>query len=65
MPLGMPLVKFVLEEQRKFPKASGNFTDLLADLARAAKLMSREVNKAGLINIIGTTGYINIQEEEV
>lgn len=65
MPLGTTLTKFVLEEQRKFPKASGNFTDLLADLARAAKLMSREVNKAGLINIIGTTGYINIQEEEV
>lgn len=65
MPLGMPLVKFVLEEQRKFPCATGSFTDLLADLARAAKLMSREVNKAGLINILGTTGYINIQEEEV
>jgi fructose-1,6-bisphosphatase I len=61
----MTLTKFILEEQRRFPKASGNFTDLLADLARAAKLMSREVNKAGLINIIGTTGYSNVQGEDV
>jgi fructose-1,6-bisphosphatase I len=65
MPTGITLTKFVLEEQRKHPEASGNFTDLLADLARAAKLMSREVNKAGLINILGATGYSNVQGEEV
>ncbi|MFQ5330438.1 MAG: class 1 fructose-bisphosphatase [Thermodesulfobacteriota bacterium] len=65
MPLGMTLTKFVLQEQRKHPEASGNFTDLLADLARAAKLMSREVNKAGLINILGAAGYSNVQGEEV
>ncbi|MCP3678412.1 MAG: class 1 fructose-bisphosphatase [Deltaproteobacteria bacterium] len=65
MSLGMTLTKFVLQEQRNHPDASGNFTDLLADLARAAKLMSREVNKAGLINILGTAGYANVQGEEV
>jgi len=65
MSLGMTLTKFVLEQQRNHPDASGRFTGLLADLARAAKLMSREVNKAGLINILGAAGYSNVQGEEV
>ncbi len=65
MPIGMTLMKFILEEQRKFPNASGNFTGLISDLAIAAKVISREVNKAGLINILGATGYSNVQGEEV
>ena len=62
---GMPLTRFLLEEQRQYPKSTGNFTGLFSDLVVAAKIISRDVNKAGLINILGTTGYENVQGEVV
>ncbi len=65
MRIGMPLTKFLLEEQRLYPKSTGNFTSLFSDLVVAAKIISREVNKAGLINIIGSADYTNVQGEEV
>ena len=61
----MTLTKFLLEEQRKFPASSGNFTALFSDLAVAGKLISREVNRGGLIDILGKTGRKNVQGEEV
>ncbi|MBI5827620.1 MAG: class 1 fructose-bisphosphatase [Deltaproteobacteria bacterium] len=65
MPIGMTLTKFLLEEQRKYPGSSGNFTGLFSDLVVAAKVISREVNRAGLIDILGATGSKNIHGEEV
>lgn len=65
MSIGMTLTKFLLEEQRKHPNSSGNFTSLFSDLVVAAKVISREVNRAGLIDILGTTGSKNIHGEEV
>lgn len=65
MPIGMTLTKFLLDEQRKHPGSSGNFTGLFSDLVVAAKVISREVNRAGLIDILGATGSTNIQGEEV
>jgi fructose-1,6-bisphosphatase I len=54
-----------MEEQRKYPESTGNFTGLFTELAAAGKTISREVNMAGLLNQIGTTGHKNIQGEEV
>ncbi|MBI5887948.1 MAG: class 1 fructose-bisphosphatase [Deltaproteobacteria bacterium] len=65
MTIGVTLTKFLLEEQRRFPSSSGNFTSLFSDLVVAAKIISREVNRAGLIDILGATGSRNIQGEEV
>jgi len=65
MAVGMTLTKFLLQEQRKNPGSSGNFTSLFSDLVTAAKLISREVNKAGLLDILGAAGYENVQGEEV
>jgi len=65
MRIGMPLTKFLYEEQRKCPNCTGNFTDLFTDLARAAKIISRDVNRAGLINILGSAEQTNIQGEDV
>ncbi len=65
MRTGMPLTQFLLEQQRLYPKSTGNFTALFSDLVVAAKIISREVNKAGLINILGATGDVNVQGEEV
>ncbi len=61
----MTLTKFLLQEQRRATGSSGNFTSLFSDLVVAAKLISREVNKAGLLDITGSAGYENVQGEEV
>jgi fructose-1,6-bisphosphatase I len=51
--------------QKESPMATGRFTHLLSELILAAKIISREVNKAGLVDILGFTGEINVQGEEV
>ncbi len=57
--------RHLMEQQKNFPEASGEFTSLLYDIALSAKIIAKEVRKAELGNIIGTTGYINVQGEEV
>ena len=65
MPIGMTLTMFLLEEQRRYPQSKGNFTSMFSDMVVAAKVISSAVNKAGLINILGATGYENVQGEKV
>ncbi len=48
-----------------FPEATGEFTSLMWDLTVAFKIISREVNKAGLVDILGLTGKRNVHGEEV
>jgi len=55
----------IIDEQRKFPQATGEFTDLMNDIVFAAKLISYHINKAGLMGVLGSTGDINVQGEEV
>jgi len=55
--------RFLVEEERRHPDATGKFTDLLHDIALAAKVISREVNKAGLADIIGHAGDENVHGE--
>lgn len=57
--------RHVMEQQRKFPQASGVFTNLLNDIALATKLIARDVRKAGLVNILGLTGSENVHGERV
>ena len=57
--------RHILEQQRFFPEAHGELTDLLNDVAFAAKLVRREVVRAGLVDILGFTGSTNVQGEEV
>lgn len=65
MDIGTTLTRFLLEEQRKFPESTGDFTGLLADIAIAGKMICRGMSKAGLIDILGATGSSNVQGEEV
>lgn len=53
-----------MDQERLYPNASGSFSGLLSDLILAAKLIAREVTKAGLVNIIGKVGDTNVQGEE-
>ena len=57
--------RHILERQRFFPQATGEFTNLLYDIALAAKIIAREVTKAGLVEILGLAGEVNIQGEQV
>ncbi|MBW1701061.1 MAG: class 1 fructose-bisphosphatase [Deltaproteobacteria bacterium] len=62
---GITVTQHILKQQRENPEATGAFTTLLNELIVAAKVISREVNKAGLVDILGATGKINVQEEQV
>ncbi|HWW39569.1 class 1 fructose-bisphosphatase [Pedobacter sp.] len=57
------LGQFIIEKQADFPYAKGELSRLLRDIGIAAKIVNREVNKAGLVDILGAAGTINIQGE--
>ena len=59
------VTEHLLLHQKKSPTATGVFTSLLNDLILAAKLINRNVNKAGLLDVLGGTGEINVQGEAV
>jgi fructose-1,6-bisphosphatase I len=63
--LGITITQHILSQQRQSPEATGGFTTLLSELIVAAKVISREVNKAGLVDILGGTGDVNVQNEQV
>ncbi|MDT3402061.1 class 1 fructose-bisphosphatase [Mucilaginibacter terrae] len=57
------LGQFIIEKQADFPFAKGELSRLLRDIAIAAKIVNREINKAGLVDILGEAGTTNIQGE--
>lgn len=59
------LGQFIIERQSDFPFAKGELSRLLRDIGIAAKIVNREVNKAGLVDILGEAGGSNIQGEQV
>src|SRR5713101_10163573 len=61
----MTLPRFILERQKEQPGATGEFSILLSQIALAAKIMAYELLHSGLAGIIGKTGAINVQGEEV
>ncbi|MCU7552735.1 class 1 fructose-bisphosphatase [Chitinophagaceae bacterium LB-8] len=61
----LTLDEFRFYEERNFPQAISELSNLLRDISFAAKLINVEVNKAGLVDILGDTGTINIQGEQV
>ncbi|MBI2882044.1 MAG: class 1 fructose-bisphosphatase [Candidatus Tectomicrobia bacterium] len=63
--VGMTLERAIVEEQAHFPEAKGVLTGLLTQIALAGKIIYSEVNKAGLADILGLTGKVNVQGEEV
>lgn len=58
------LGQFIIERQSDFPFAKGELSRLLRDIGIAAKLVNREVNKAGLADILGDMGETNVQGED-
>jgi len=62
--LGVTITKHLMNEQRTH-NATGEFTGLMNEITTAAKIISREVNMAGLAESLGVTGKVNVQGEEV
>lgn len=61
----LTLDEFTIQQLRNFPQATGELSSLLRDLGLAAKRVNVEVNKAGLVDILGDAGSINVQGEDV
>lgn len=59
------LDEFTIQQMRDFPNATGELSGLLRDIGLAAKRVNVEVNKAGLVDILGDAGTMNVQGEEV
>lgn len=63
--IGLTLETYILEGMLGRPEARGYFTSLLSQLALAAKLITSRVRRAGLADVLGTTGVTNVQGESV
>jgi fructose-1,6-bisphosphatase I len=59
------LGQFIIERQADFQYAKGELSRLLRDIGIASKIVNREVNKAGLVDILGDAGSTNVQGETV
>ncbi len=57
--------RYILEQQQAFPEATGILTNLLYDIALAAKIIASKTTRAGLAEILGSAGEENVQGEEV
>ncbi len=63
-PIGIPLDRFIKSNQDRFPTATGEFSQLLRDIALSGKVVNREINKAGLMNLAGSIGTKNIAGDD-
>jgi fructose-1,6-bisphosphatase I len=59
------LDEFTIQQMRNFPHATGELASLLRDIGLASKRVNVEVNKAGLVDILGDAGSVNVQGEDV
>jgi len=59
------LDEFTIQQMRDFPHATGELASLLRDIGLAGKRVNVEVNKAGLVDILGDAGTVNVQGEDV
>ena len=56
--------RFILDQEDRYPEATGELSNLLYDIALAAKIIAAAIRRAGLVNILGTQGDRNVQGEE-
>ena len=57
--------RHIVDQEREHPEATGAFSNLLYDIALAAKMIAREVRMAGLVDILGAAGQQNASGDEV
>jgi fructose-1,6-bisphosphatase I len=56
--------RFILDQEDRYPEATGELSNLLYDIALAAKIIAAAIRRAGLVNILGKQGAQNVQGEE-
>jgi fructose-1,6-bisphosphatase I len=56
--------RFIFDQEHRYPEATGELSNLLYDIALAAKIIAAAIRRAGLVNILGTAGARNVQGEE-
>jgi fructose-1,6-bisphosphatase I len=56
--------RFILDQEDRYPEATGELSNLLYDIALASKIIAAAIRRAGLVNILGSAGNQNIQGEE-
>ncbi len=56
--------RFIVDQEHRYPEATGELSNLLYDIALAAKLIAAAIRRAGLVNILGSVGSRNVQGEE-
>ena len=56
--------RFIFDQEHRYPEATGELSNLLYDIALAAKIIAAAIRRAGLVNILGTAGNQNVQGEE-
>src|ERR1044071_7651845 len=56
--------RFIIEQERLYPEATGELSNLLYDIALGAKISAAAVRRAGILNVLGSAGAINVQGEE-
>lgn len=57
--------RHIIDQEREHPEATGKFSNLLYDIALAAKMIAREVRMAGLVDILGEVGQSNASGDQV
>jgi len=56
--------RFILDQEDRYPEATGELSNLLYDIALAAKIIAAAIRRAGLVNILGGAGHRNVQGED-
>ncbi len=56
--------RFILDQEEKYPEATGALSYLLYDIALAAKIIAASIRRAGLVNILGSANNMNVQGED-
>lgn len=56
--------RFIFDQEHRYPEATGELSNLLYDIALAAKIIAAAIRRAGLVNILGSAGSGNVQGEE-
>lgn len=55
--------RYIIEQERRFPEATGDLSGILYDLALASKMIANKVRLAGLVDVLGAHGTENVQGE--
>ena len=56
--------RFIIEQERRYPEATGELSNLLYDIALGAKIIAATVRRAGILHVFGSAGAINVQGED-